>query len=163
MKKKIEVLSKDQMSDGLLQAKGLTDGFSEDEINLLCEIAVPNAFNAEDLIVKEDDNSRDILIMVAGTGSVEMRLKPESKVTGKIDKIRQGEVFGEFSFIDGSRRSTNVRAVTNIKMLRLPYDKLNMLCGTNNRLGYKVMRNLAVLMSRRLRNTNFELRTHLYI
>ncbi len=163
MPKKFNELSKDQIIDGLLNAKSLTNDFSDSEIELLSEIVQPEKYDKNSLIVEEDSSSRDIMIINQGQASVEVKLRPDSPERGRIGKIRANSVIGEFSFIDGSRRSADVRAVVDTIVFRIPHEQLNMICGTNNRVGYKVMRNLAVLMSERLRDTNFELREYLYI
>lgn len=141
----------------------MTDGFSDYEINELADIAKVEIYDVDELILKEDDASRDLLIVGFGNVSVEMNVSHDKNYSVQIKRIRNYSVIGEFSFIDGSRRSANVKASLKTTVLRFPFDKLDSLCKSDLNIGYKLMKNLAVLMSNRLRNTNFELRSHLYL
>lgn len=156
-------LGREEVFAHLKKAEILTAGLSDKEIGELADIAVAEEFAEGILIVKEDEVSRDCFIVAKGAVSVELKLTPNEETAMSIHKIRDGGIAGEFSFIDGSRRSANIKVLSKSIILRLRYAELNNLCETDTHLGYRIMKNIAVLMAQRLRSTNFELRAHLYL
>ncbi len=138
----------------------LSKGLTDDEIKELAGISQIEIYNEEELVLVEDSTNRDLLVIGDGSVSVEMNLLPGDDKTVNIKIIHKNSIVGEFAFIDGSRRSANVKAVMRTEALRFPFEALDSLCKTNNQLGYSLMKNLAVLMSERLRNANFQLRLH---
>lgn len=156
-------ISGEEVKAHLKKASVLTAGLSESELEELTRIAVPMEYPEGSLILQEDETSRDCYIVARGAVSVELKLSPSDSTAMSIHKIRDGGLAGEFSFIDGSRRSANIKVLHKSLVLRLNHDSLENLCTANNRLGYVIMKNMAVLMAQRLRSTNFELRSHMYL
>ncbi len=145
----------------LKTAEQLTKDLDDAELEKLASVCLVEKCDAGDLLTKEDERSRDLFVVVEGTLSVEVLLSPNDKETVSMMKIRPGGVAGELSFVDGSRRSAGLKSVGHTTVVRLPHDKVHALCETEKGIGYKVMRNLAALVTQRLRTTNFELRSHL--
>lgn len=163
MPKKLTDIDSAKVKEAVANSNSLSHGLAEDEIGALAGTVEIEEFEPNEFIVKEDDDSRDMLIILSGVASIELKLSPDDDSAVQLSKIRKGGVIGEFSFIDGSKRSANIKALEKCVVLRMQYEALNELCEKNHTLGYKIMRNLAGLMSQRLRSTNFELRSHLYL
>ncbi len=134
---------------------------NEEEIEKLVNIAKPREYSHGDLIIREDDASRDLFIIYKGRVSVEMKRFPYDAGSQRLNLIKTGGVVGEFSFIDKSRRSANVRAHKNVSCLMLPSEELEALMRSDYRIGFILMNNLALLLCGRIRNANFELRNQL--
>lgn len=145
----------------LKKAESLTAGLDAADMEKLISIASPEEYGVNSVLTQEDERSRDIFIVVKGTLSVEMNLTPQDVKPVSLLKIRDGGVAGELSFLDGARRSASLRAAAPTTVIRFPYDKMEALFNAEKGLGLTVMRNLAQLVTQRLRSTNFELRSRL--
>jgi len=162
MSKKLADYKLSKILKTLEGVEALTSGFSGDDIKALAEIVEVEEYDEGELALEADELNRDILIIAEGAVSVELKLTSDEDSAKSIKKMRDHSVMGEFAFVDGSRRSANIRVIMKSTLLRLPHEELRNLCDGNNALGYKLMCNLASLMSQRLRNANFEIRAHLY-
>ena len=64
-------------------------------------------------------------------------------------------LFGEMSLFDkDDRRSASVNAITECQLSQLMKDDLFSICDKNTDIGYKVMKNLAKILSRKVLETN---------
>ena len=64
-------------------------------------------------------------------------------------------LFGEMSLFDKEdRRSASVKAITECQLSQLMKDDLFTICNNNNEIGYKVMMNLAKILSKKVLETN---------
>ncbi len=145
----------------LKSAQQLTSGLDDEEIEKLGDIAVLEECDINCLLTREDERSRDLFIVAKGALSVEVHLSPKDTCTVSILKIRQGGVAGELAFLDGGRRSASLRTIMSTTIIRLPQEELEALFDANKGMGFTIMRNLAQLVTHRLRSTNFELRSRL--
>ena len=68
--------------------------------------------------------------------------------------MHDGQIFGELSLVDGSPRSASVKAQNKVRTCRFDFDILNELLEKKPRIGYLLMKNIAVIISARIRNTN---------
>ncbi|GMT42224.1 MAG: hypothetical protein IEMM0002_0635 [bacterium] len=162
MSKTVSDYGKPRIIEDLEKVKAFTSGFTRDDVEALAGVAEAEEYEPNEIVVLEDDTSRDIMIIVEGTAGIELKLTHNEDSSRRISKVRDYTVLGEVAFVDGSRRSATIRAIVTTMIIRLPYKKLYALCDNNRILGYKLMHNLAVLMAQRLRNANFEIRAHLY-
>ncbi len=145
----------------LKNAVQLTAGLNDVELEKLSSTALPEECDANCVLTKEDERSRDLFVVVKGALSVEMNLTPQDASPVSILKIRDNGVAGELSFLDGARRSASLKAVIPTTVIRFPHDKVEALFNAETGIGLTVMRNLAQLVTHRLRSTNFELRSRL--
>ncbi|MBF0273864.1 MAG: cyclic nucleotide-binding domain-containing protein [Nitrospinae bacterium] len=163
MSKKLSDYSQSEIIKSLKDATSLSNDFTDDEIIALADIVEVEEYNASEVLLQEESTNRDLMVIKDGGVSIEVKTSPNQDTTIQIQKVRRNNVIGELSYIDGSRRSADVKAITETIVFRLPYESLDNLCKSNHPLGYKLMRNLAMLVSSRLRNGNFEIRSHLYV
>ncbi len=161
MARKLDIFENEEHLKFLNGDISLVNGFMEEELNQLTTIASVEEYDEKELILKEDDATRDLFIISKGGVSIEMDSKLTEQSTISMRKLRDKCVFGELSFLDGSRRSANVKAISKTIVFRLPFDDVKNLCENDPRLAYKLMRNLGLLMGDRLRDTNFEMCAYL--
>ncbi len=145
----------------VIRKSDLANDLGDTEIELLAKMAIEERYSRDDAIIKEDETNRDIFIIYDGWVYIEAQRSIARQESVKLDVLRSKGVIGELSFIDGSRRTANAIAKDDVLCLRLPYDKLYALMDQSPRLGYIIMRNLAIIISDRMRSLNFELRNHL--
>lgn len=145
----------------ILVESDISAELSSEELHQLAEITEKRKYKEGEFIVREDEQTRDLYIVYDGWLSVEVHKHFTSQNVFRLQMLRSKGVVGEFSFLDGSRRSADVVAMDDVKVLVLPYQKLLEMMENNNHLGYKLMQNIARLLCDRVRSANFELRNQI--
>ena len=85
--------------------------------------------------------------------SITLSKSPRRYDLGTITRCEPGQVVGELAFIDGARRSTWVIALESGEALRISWDDFSRLVVQDLRIGYQFWRNMALLSTKRLRDT----------
>jgi PAS domain S-box-containing protein len=78
-----------------------------------------NAFQREQIIFLEGDDSQDLYMLVSGTVDI---YKGDKKIR---EVNRKGAFFGEMSFFTGSKRTASVKAQNEVKVIRIPKEEIN--------------------------------------
>ena len=102
------------------------------------------------LIELGSEADHDIYIIVSGELEV---VRTVGEVEQRLSMIQAGDLIGEMSFVDGQPRSADVRALKRTKALRIRPDDLESFCQANPHVGLKFMREIAKILSFRLRTT----------
>ncbi len=137
-----------------LEATGLSKDLTDEELKLLAEIITEQHFAKGVTIIREDSKTRDLYVIRSGRVSVRLKLPSEFGREEVIYQMRDGQIFGELSLVDGSPRSATVHADDEVAVYRFEFDKLNGLLQSQPRIGYILMRNVASIIANRVRNTN---------
>lgn len=147
--------------------------FLLDEIrNMLLDCGLFNLLPAQDLkaaagyfnIGKFTKGSTVFLEGDAGTfmsiihsGSVSVRRLNNDEQNVEIAILRKGRAFGEMAVLDGERRSASCVALTECLLLNLGKDSLDKMVQDHPAAAARIIRALAVAMSRRLRMVDGQL------
>jgi len=145
----------------VLAESDIARGMREEQLKALAGIAKEVEFEKNDLLIKENDQSCDIFILCNGWVSIELQRFPYDTAAQRLRVLKNKGTVGEFSFIDKSKRSANVRAQEKVVCVVLPGADLEKLAEADNSIGYAMMKNIAYLLSEKIRNSNFELRNQL--
>lgn len=111
-----------------------------------------------DTIFREGDSGTFMCIIDAGDVSV--RKSDSGGKPVEIAVLRQGRVFGEMAALDGERRSATCVAASDCALLTLSKDALDKMLAEAPRIGAKVIRAVAISLSRRLRMADGKLVDH---
>jgi CRP-like cAMP-binding protein len=139
---------------GTLERSGLTQGMTSEEIAELARIPQEKHFLKGAVILHEDSKSRDMYLIHEGRVSIQVSLPGGGAQEEVMYSMRDGQLFGELSLVDGAPRSASVRAEENVTVYQFDYEKTIALLDANPRIGYRLMRNLAGIISNRVRSTN---------
>jgi CRP/FNR family cyclic AMP-dependent transcriptional regulator len=143
-------------------------GIDRDDINPIARICKERTYRKGETIF-EENSSGDELYVIA-EGEVEILVDPamvsaqmgtpiEDKV---IARLHRGQSFGEIALVDQGIRSATARSASkNTRLLIIPRNEILSLCEENPKIGYRLMRNLAVDLSTKLRGTDFQIRDQL--
>ncbi|VAX19435.1 hypothetical protein MNBD_NITROSPINAE04-1396 [hydrothermal vent metagenome] len=145
----------------IISASAIAEDLTDGQIQRLARIAIFSEYSPGDIIIKENDKTTDLFIIHEGHVSVEIKRFPYDAASQPFLLIKAKGLVGEFSFIDRSPRSANVRAHDKVTCLVLPGDKLESLIQSDYEIGFLLMRNMARLLSARIRGANLELRNQL--
>ncbi len=140
----------------------LFKGLSEEQIHKILSSARETTFPAGEIIIEEGEKGNSLFILKKGV--VEILKSITLKVGDSIirDKGRrlarlsaeEGVFFGEMAFMGEEERSATVRAVTDCTLLVIEKEQFEELAGEDCSLGYHVVRNIAEILSHRLKQAN---------
>jgi len=134
-------------------------GLMTREINIILEISQQIELSNGEDVLKQSDLSMDIFLIIAGRLNVTIAYQAiNGKRMQKIALLKSGDIFGEIGFLEGKRRSASITSVDDSQVLKIDGMKLHEVFEINQHLGYIMMRNIALVIARRLVDINFQLR-----
>lgn len=145
-------LTLDQNLISFLLNQPLMSGIDESGLQVLIPYLEVLTFEPGATIFNEGDLSNDLYLIFEGEVSL-------IKQTGQghsyvIGNLVQGEVFGEMSFIDDSPRSCDVATNHNLTLIKLARKEGKEFSPFVQQIYEKIVRNLAKLTIRRIREAN---------
>ncbi len=137
-----------------LREQVLLAGLSEEELCEVAEHCIPRTYKTGERIIAAEQPAASLFFLESGMVSVKL----SSGV--RLASLTQGMAFGEMSLIE-HHRTADVWADTQVKCLELPLSSYDTFCVRNPRSGQQIVRNLAVLLAKRLilANTKVEILT----
>jgi CRP-like cAMP-binding protein len=150
-------------SMALLKETALFKNLAQTEIDKILKIAREVTFAEGDVVMKEGDFGDTLYIIEKGTVEVAKCLTMEgmdddsavgaNKVFTRLD-ASQHAVFGEIALLEDTKRTATIRAVTDCVLLEIRKDDFLQLAENDNQLGYRILLNLAGIVSARLRKAD---------
>jgi CRP-like cAMP-binding protein len=134
----------------------ILDGLTDDEKGAFASICKLTEHKAGDTIVKENEPGDTLLII--RQGHVEVRKYIEGSSFRKLKDLKQGDFFGEMSFLGQAPRSASVVAVVPTEVLELHERDFDDLIKDEPAIGAKIYGAIAREMASRLRKNNEELK-----
>jgi CRP-like cAMP-binding protein len=135
--------------------KGLTSVELE-EITQLCK---DQKYPKNEVIFVQSSPGDEVYIVKKGRVHINIGLPWETE-QHTIRHFTDGEVFGELAILDKRPRSATVICDSDTEVITINCDALWDLFERNNHIGYIIIRNLATMLSTRLRHTNLLLITN---
>lgn len=137
-----------------IEAATLFAGLSAAETDRLIKTVKPtqHRYAAGAVVVRQHDPS-DAIFVVA-SGSVTVQIPAESGPPTRITSFGPSAVFGEMGLIDGRPRSADIVAETAATCWSIPIDALRQFLAENPPIMNRVLGNLVVDLSDRLRQSN---------
>ncbi|MCW5936138.1 MAG: cyclic nucleotide-binding domain-containing protein [Fimbriimonadaceae bacterium] len=129
----------------------ITDGLTDEEVKGLCELGEFIERGDLEDIVREDEVSFDLYVLVEGSGEVRT---PAGDV---ITRLKPGAIIGEFALLEDGQRSATVMSNGASRLLHLDGKKLMDLMETQPRIGMAIYRNLGKTLAQRLRSANVQI------
>ena len=152
----------DDSHRNLLKHSQVFEGLTDEQLDRVAALGEVETFPEDAVIVEEDKAGKSCYFVIQGRVDIEIRSPfGGSDKVQKIATIKRGEMFGELSLVDGFLRSASARAVEAIEVLAFENTRLEQLMEDDPRIGYQIMRNVANVLSSRIRTTNMKLRNTL--
>ncbi|UCH20492.1 MAG: cyclic nucleotide-binding domain-containing protein [Deltaproteobacteria bacterium] len=132
-----------------------------DEINNILLLGQEVEYEDEVIIFEDSSLPSDFFILLEGRASVEIDVSHGEKNGRKkvqLAILRNGDVFGEIGLLEGKRRLASVKAIAKVLVLKINGNKLTEYFAENTNTGYRLMRNLARILSQRITDVVFMLR-----
>ena len=140
-----------------LEQMDILRDFTPEEINFLKQKLKHQTFNKGEIILKEGDTDRNLFLLARGSVSVRIHL-PESDRYKRLITYSSGVTFGEMAFLDGSPRSADVWSDEDSETYLLSPDEFTFLRDETPHIAVKLLRNIALGISDRLRIRTNEVR-----
>lgn len=127
----------------------LCQGLTEQQVSVLAAIAEHKSLEKGQRLFSEGDAGDGLYLVLVG--SLEILKRDRNGAEQAIANIGGGSVLGEMSLIHGSApRSASAVATTDSQLLEVPSEAFAYLLQHDNVTAYKIVHNLAQVMSRRL-------------
>jgi len=143
---------------GMLIDCGLFRGFSPAELQSAARYFSTRKLDAGNVIFNEGDAGTFMCIINSGNVSVRKANSNDENI--EIANLHNGRAFGEMAVLDGERRSAMCVAATDCTLLTLSKDSLDKMMLDAPRTAAKVIRAVAVSLSKRLRMADGKLVDH---
>ncbi len=157
----------EQSISAILSLTDIFDTLTPTQLELVASICTVNKHTRGVVLLEENEDSDELYII--GRGGVDILMNP-GVVGDEQDKnhdliflteLRQGQVFGEVALVDqGLRSATVTTSQDDTLLLRIPRERLMLLCDTYSDLGYKIMKNLAADLAFKIRSTDLTVRQY---
>lgn len=147
---------------GHLGETDLFKGLTEEQVRKILTISREVHFCRDDVIMEEGRVGDAMYIILEGEVQVikTLTLKGVEEASDGKNKVftrlgaEQHPVFGEIALLEDSERTATVVAVTDCVFYEIRKDDFLMLAESDHELGYRVLLNLARIVSSRLRKVN---------
>jgi CRP-like cAMP-binding protein len=143
---------------GMLLESSLFSDFPAAELRAVARYFGSSKVGKGEVIFEEGDAGTFMCIINSGDVSVVKSDSEGSKI--EIAVLRNGRVFGEMAALDGERRSATCVAAANCVLLTLSKDSLDKLLLEAPKTAARVIRAVAISLSRRLRMADGQLVDH---
>ncbi len=132
------------------EALKLLSHLGDDDTHWIFEVGREEGVGADTVLITEGTHPDNVYIVLSGVVDV--------RASGVVDdtplaKLGPGELLGEMSFLDGAPASANVVAVEPVLVLTLPRSALRARLDRDPAFGARWYKALALLTSRRLRDS----------
>lgn len=128
----------------------------EDTLAAIAEIAEPVHLEPGEPLFRHGDEG-DALYLIR-RGSIEIILPLPGEKRHHLATMARGDYFGEMAFLDKGKRSADAEAKVSTELFELSRSRFNEIVHGEALVGTKVFARLALMVTRRLRLTNYELR-----
>ncbi|MCB0168220.1 MAG: cyclic nucleotide-binding domain-containing protein [Anaerolineae bacterium] len=151
----------------VLEQVDIFEDLSPGQLDMVDKICKEHSFNRGEVIFEENSPSREFYIIT--DGEVEIQIDPDTIGDGTdahepttIAILRRGQSFGEVAIIDPGVRSASARCRSETcRLLEINRADFVSLLESDYQIGYIVMRNFAVDLSLKIRQTNLLVRESL--
>lgn len=131
----------------------IMEGLTEAELAEMLPYLEIISFDPGKSIFEEGDHSSEIYFIFDGEVSL-LKNDEQKKSQYLIGKLKQGNIFGEMSFLDNSPRSCTIKTNHHLILVKLSREGFEQQQGLSKQMYSHIIRNIAIVMIDRLREAN---------
>lgn len=135
-----------------IQQISIFSDLSSEEIELLKDLLSIREFKSNELIYTEGEEGDSLNIIVEGKVRINKRMVEGDQFC--ISTLKEGDVFGIMSFLDGSKHDATIVADQKTVLMILGRDEFNNLYSSNPLIAAKILKRLAMHLASIVRNMN---------
>ena len=137
----------------LLQRTELFCGLEDADLEEVAALCTERVFKRGDVLTRQGAPGAALFIIAEGLVEVLVRSQAAQQA---VVNLGVGQIIGEMSFVDRGFHSATVQALqTPTVAYAIQHDDFRALCEENNRIGYRVLLNLAADLSFKLRQRHW--------
>ena len=147
----------------LLRDADVFYNLSTEQISQIAEICTAQSLPEGTILFEENQPGNEVYLVARG--SVDILVDPamlglETDVRPtRVATLRKGQILGEMALVDEGLRSATVQvAEADTLLLAIRRQDLFALCERDYRLGYRIMRNIAMDLAFKMRSTDLMVR-----
>lgn len=142
-----------------LRSMPLFEGLTEDQLRAVLDAVHQKTFRAGSVILNEGGHDDSLYMLVSGSVAVTKRLglAPASEIHDAkktLIKLEAPQFFGEIGLLADIERSATISAHDDCEVLEMSRAEWEDLAESDLELGYRVVRNMAIVLGSRLRRTD---------
>lgn len=146
----------------LLRETEIFRSLTEDQIRKILKISREVTFAEGEVIMREGEDGDTLYIILEGTVEVVKSLvrgdrdeeeNRKNKVFTRLDASGHA-VFGEIALLETMRRTATIKTVTKCRFYEIKKDDFLNLAESDHELGFRILLNLARIVSARLRKAD---------
>ncbi len=138
----------------LIEHSSLSTELADEEVKVLADLMVERRLADNDFLIKDGTTDDSLHVILAGKVEVVKRTGDDDFASLAV--LREGDLAGELSFIDGTPHTVGLRALCDTHVLTLTRDAFETIVESHPRLIYKVMRAVARSAHRIVHRMNTE-------
>ncbi len=140
------------MNPDLLNRFALIEGFTEDQINLLCPLIDDVTFVTDQVIFDQGDRATFLYFVLEG--QVSIRFNPEDGPVLSVAELNEGDVFGWSAAMGSDCYTSGAVCTENGIFIQMNGEELKTLCQEHPETGILILNRLAGVIAQRLRGTH---------
>jgi CRP-like cAMP-binding protein len=134
----------------VLKQVSLFAGLDDQTIEQLASISELRTFKAGQPVFTEGEADASLFIVISGVIKIDKQVNADQQQT--LHQLKDGEFFGEVSFVRGGEHIASAQAVHDAEILLIRRTEFDKLAARNPAVGYRIMLRMAGQMATLLRN-----------
>lgn len=137
----------EQLAESPAECVPLFDGMSDDETSTFLRASTVLSLQPGDRVIRQGDVGEEMYVILTGVAEAVSRVGEQNYSLAVMD---QGQVFGEVAFVSATKRSADVTALTDTKVLVISKRLLIRAMRKQPVVSAKVLLNLSLILAKRL-------------
>ncbi len=142
----------------ILRNSEFFQGLSEKQLRKMEPYFELQRLASGDFLFRQGEKADKLYLVKEGLLEVFVQARSGTGNQAALVHLGAGQSIGEMCWVDKGRRSGTVRAISpSAEVVSITFIRLNEICGKDFKIGFLMMRNIAVDLSFRLRQRDLEL------
>ncbi|MBI5345502.1 MAG: cyclic nucleotide-binding domain-containing protein [Deltaproteobacteria bacterium] len=125
---------------------------SDDELKVIAKIIRKKEFKTGDTVFKESEDGQSIYVIKSGEVKA-CKTAPDGELF-TLTLMKDGDIFGEMSFLDGRPRSATIVAISDLETYMIDKKDFETIVDQHPRIIYKLLRNIVFTIHSIVRGMN---------
>jgi CRP-like cAMP-binding protein len=136
----------------LLREQPFFADLTDDELTVISKITSRKDFKLGDTVFKESEDGQSVYVLKSGEVKA-CKIAPDGELF-TLTIMKDGDIFGEMSFLDGRPRSATIVAMSDLVTYVIERSDFETIVDENPRIIYKIMRNIVFTIHSIVRGMN---------